>query len=153
MNVAMVKHTPNGKVFWFEVPDRLTDAIHPGVQVVCATRNGRKYGTAVSAALNDDDVKGVMAASGATMPLRKIIDMVYAIPIDQIKISKYMATSKPSDEKIAKRFLEFYRTGDFNTNIVVTPDGTLVDGYTAYLVATVLNLDTIFAIIKRDGEK
>lgn len=148
MNVVMVKHTPKGKVFWFEVPENLASRIEPGVRVACDTYRGVRSGTAVSTALNANDVKDVMAATGAVEPLRKIVNVARSISLGCIKIPSYMAQSRPSDEKIAKRFLELYHTGDFQTNITVNKDGTLVDGYTAYLVAKKVGREILAAIVK-----
>lgn len=149
MKVVMVKHTPNGKVFWFEVPERLADFITPGVRVACDTYRGLRYGIAVSVALDATDVKDVMAATGAVKPLRQIVNIAQNIYLGSIKIPSYMAQSHPSDEKIAKRFLELYHhTGDFQTHIVVDKDYNLVDGYTAYLVAKKMGMEIISAIVK-----
>ncbi len=65
MKVVMVKHTPKGKVFWFEAPEHLADFIAPGVHVACDTYRCLRYGITVSAALDATDVKDVMAATGA----------------------------------------------------------------------------------------
>lgn len=148
MYAVMVKHTPKGKVFWFEAPERIARLITPGVRVACDTHRGRQYGVAVSAALNPADVRDVMLATGATEPLSRIVDVAYNICLNKINVPNYMARTRPSDEKLAKRFLEFYHTGGFQTNIVVDKDYNLEDGYTAYLVAKKLGLDTINAMIK-----
>ena len=111
MKVAMVKHTSCGQVFWFETPEHLVGKLHPGSHVACDTARGRRYGTVVVSDLDDQDVKEIMTASGATFPLRKIVATTQNVLLSAIKIPEYMARTKPSDEKIAKRFLEFYHTG------------------------------------------
>lgn len=72
MKVAMVKHKPYGKVFWFEIPEHLVGKLQPGFRVACNTARGRRYGTVVAADLDEQDVKEVMLASGATFPLSTI---------------------------------------------------------------------------------
>ena len=124
MKVAMVKHTANGKVFWFEVPDGLGE-ITPNSSVMCDTARGRQYGTIVGAVCDESDVHDVMVASGASLPLRKITDVVQAVPMDTIKIPEYMARTKPSDN-----------------------NGLLKDGYSAYLVAKLLHFKYLYAIIE-----
>lgn len=148
MNVVMVKHTPKGRVFWFEAPEQLTGRIEPGVRVACDTCRGLRYGTAVSSVLDSADMKDVMVATGAVEPLRQITSVAQNIYLGSIKIPHYMAQSRPRDEKIAKRFLEIYHTGDFQTSIVVDKDCNLVDGYTAYLVAKKMGWEVISAIVK-----
>ena len=69
MKVAMVKHKPYGKVFWFAIPEHLVGKLQPGCHVACNTARGRRYGTVVAADLDEQDVKEVMLASGATFPL------------------------------------------------------------------------------------
>lgn len=146
MKVAMVKHTPAGQVFWFGVPDRFVNDIHPGSRVACDTAWGQNLGVVVGSPLNEKDVKAIAIASGAKFPLRQIVAVATPVPMQDIKISKYMSCTKPRDEKISKRFLEVYHNGEFNTSVVIGKDGVLVDGYSAYLVAKELGLDSIIAI-------
>ena len=146
MNVAMVKHGNSEKIYWFEVPARLSDAIKPGIRVACHTARGRKYGIVVGSVVNKADVHELMVASGATFPLRQIVATTADIALDSIAIPDYMKHSKPSDEKIAKRFMEYYHNKKFNTNVLVADNGLLLDGYTAYLVAKVLGLPYISGI-------
>ena len=127
MKVAMVKHKPYGKVFWFEIPEHFVGKLQPGFRVACNTARGRRYGTVVAADLDEQDVKEVMST---------------------IKIPGYMARTKPIDEKIAKRFLEFYHTGQFNTNVALDDNAVLIDGYSAYLVAQKVGLTFLPAIYK-----
>ncbi len=146
MNVAMVKHGNCGKVYWFEVPDHLVARIAPGIRVACDTSRGRKYGVMVGSVVNADDVMEIMQASGAIFPLRKIVAVTYDIPLDIIQIPNYMKHTKPRDEKIAKRFMEFYHTGRFDTNVALDDKCVLVDGYSAYLVAQKIGLAAIPAV-------
>lgn len=148
MKVAMVKHKPYGKVFWFEIPEHLVGKLQPGFRVTCNTARGRRYGTVVAADLDEQDVKEVMLASGATFPLSTIEATTQKVPMGIIKIPGYIARTKPSDEKIAKRFLEFYHTGQFNTNVALDDNAVLIDGYSAYLVAQKVGLTFLPAIYK-----
>ena len=59
MKVAMVKHKPYGKVFWFEIPEHFVGKLQPGFRVACNTARGRRYGTVVAADLDEQDVKEV----------------------------------------------------------------------------------------------
>lgn len=148
MKVAMVKHKPYGKVFWFEIPEHLVGKLQPGSRVACNTARGRRYGTVVAADLDEQDVKEVMLASGATFPLSTIEATTQKVLMSAIKIPEYMARTEPRDEKIAKRFLEIFHTGQFNTNIALDDRGFLVDGYSAYLVAQTLGFTFLSAICK-----
>lgn len=148
MKVAMVRHKQYGKVFWFEIPKYLVGKLQPGFRVSCNTARGLRYGTIVAADLEEQDVREVMLASGATFPLSTIKATAQMVPMSAIKIPEYMTRTKPSDDKIAKRFLEFYHTGQFNTNVALSDNGVLVDGYSAYLVAQKIGLLFLPAICK-----
>lgn len=152
MNVVMAKHGSCGKVYWFEVPDHLDSQMLPGTRVACDTVRGKKYGVTVWSVVSSDDVMEVMQASGATFPLRKILDAARDIKLADITIPDYMARHSPCDALLSKRFLEYYHTTQFNTKVVVDENGVLKDGYSAYLVAKVMGLEVISAIIKRREE-
>lgn len=150
MRAVMVKHTTESKGCWFEAPNNLADKIHPGVRVVCDTAIGQQDGTVSSVLLSngEDDAKEIMIAAGAKFPLRKIVAVGCLIPIDAIKVPTYMSRSVPNEEKIVKRFREYYRTGQFNTRVTVDDSGVLLDGYTAYKVAKMLHLTHLLVVTK-----
>ena len=150
MRAVMVKHTTESKGYWFEAPNNLADKIHPGVRVVCDTAIGQQDGTVSSVLLSngEDDAKEIMIAAGAKFPLRKIVAVGCLIPIDSIKVPTYMSRSVPNEEKIVKRFREYYRTGQFNTRVTVDDSGVLLDGYTAYKVAKMLHLTHLLVVTK-----
>lgn len=111
MNVVMVKHWNCEKIYWFEVPDHLVASIVPGIRVAYDTSRGKKYGIVVGSVVDADDVREVMYASGATLPLRKIITVAHDIPLKVIQIPDYMKRTKPSDDKIASAFSTVCREG------------------------------------------
>ena len=150
MRAVMVKHTTESKGYWFEAPNNLADKIHPGVRVVCDTAIGQQDGTVSSVLLSngEDDAKEIMIAAGAKFPLRKIVAVGCLIPIDAIKVPTFMSRSVPNEEKIVKRFREYYRTGQFNTRVTVDDSGVLLDGYTAYKVAKMLHLTHLLVVTK-----
>lgn len=149
MKVAMVKHNQHSKTYWFEVPESMVPEITPNTRVACDTARGLKHGIVVGSVLDMNDVQDVMLASGAKLPLRKITAVQCDIPLSEIKIPEYMARTKPRDEKIAKRFLEYYHTRKFNTTVMLNDNGMLCDGYSAYLVAKMLNLPSITVVAKK----
>ena len=65
------------------------------------------------------------------------------IPLDNIKVPKHFAESVPAPEKIAARVDAFRKTGGFDREIIVDKDNNLLDGYTAYLVAKMLNVHRV----------
>ena len=68
MKVAMVKHKPYGKVFWFAIPEHLVGKLQPGCLVASNTARGRRYVTGVAEGIDQQDVDEVFFASGATFP-------------------------------------------------------------------------------------
>lgn len=150
MTAVMVKHNDESKGYWFEVSDNLTDKIQPGTHVVCDTAIGQQHGTVIGVLVSngEDEAKKIMVAAGAKFPLRKIVAVEQSIPIEAIKIPSYLAHSTPSEDKIVRRFLEYYRTGQFDTRVTVDDDCVLTDGYTAYKVAKMLHLTHLIAVAK-----
>ena len=65
------------------------------------------------------------------------------IDVTSIIVPKAFKYSNPSTEKIAKRINEYRTHGKFKTPVVVGEDGMLKDGYTAYLVAKMLDITTL----------
>lgn len=153
MNVVMVKHGSCGRVYWFEVPDQIGHQLLPGTRVACDTVRGKKYGVTVGSVVDSDDVMEVMQTSGATFPLRKIIDAARDIRLTSITIPGYMAQHSPCDALLSKRFLEYYHNAQFNTKVVVDENGVLKDGYSAYLVAKMLGLSVISVMTKCKEEQ
>lgn len=150
MKVALVKHSSCGKVYWFEVPEQLAYDIVTGVRVTCDTARGKNAGVVVgTAVLDPKQGREALLSVGAVLPLRQILSVEKDILMTDIKIPDYMKRSTPHDDKIAKRFLEYYHTMSFNTNVSIREDGTLVDGYSAYLVAKMLNLPFLSATVKQ----
>lgn len=154
MYATMVKHSKNAHVYWYEVPDRLLDKVAPGKRVMCKNARGYTVGTALSSPVEADECTiPVMTASGAVFPLCHIVDLDQDVYIGSITVPEYMRNSSPSNEKLAKRFLEYYQRGRFDTNVVIAEDGTLIDGYSAYVVAVTLGLSKIPAIIRYKEER
>lgn len=150
MKVALVRHGSYGKVYWFEVPEQLTNDVMIGARVTCDTARGKNAGVVVgTAVLDPEQDRETLSSAGAVLPLRQILSIKKDVLMADIKIPDYMKRSTPRDDKIAKRFLEYYHTMSFNTNVSIREDGTLVDGYSAYLVAKVLNLPFLSATVKR----
>ena len=150
MRAVMVRHSAESKGYWFEAPDNLADKIRPGVRVICDTAVGQQNGTVSGVLLSnsEDDAKEIIITAGAKFPLRKIVAVGCLVPIDTIKIPMYMTRSVPSEEKIVKRFREYYRTGQFDTRVVIGDNGMLLDGYTAYKVAKMLHLTYLLTVTR-----
>lgn len=149
MNVVLVKHGSCGKAYWFEAPDQIVPQLLPGTRVTCDTVRGKKSGVTVGSVVSSNDVMEIMQVSGATFPLRKILNAAHDIKLADITIPNYMAQHRPSDALISKRFLEYYHTMQFQTKVTVDENGVLKDGYSAYLVAKLLGLSTISVMTKR----
>jgi hypothetical protein len=144
--VAMVKHNPHGEIYWFKVPENLQSMVLNNRCVLCDTRRGVKPGFIVGQCFDQEDVRTLMVKSGATFPLREIVGVERMVGIYDINIPKWM--SQPKDEKIAKRFLEFYHTGRFQTPVLIDKSKMLlIDGYSAYLCAKKMGATGIDAVV------
>lgn len=144
MYIVEIKHLPGAeKSYWFEVPAAMAGLIQKGDTVICETRFGEQPGIAQTGVLSGDGIERVAQAAGAKLPMRRILAVTYKIPMEGVKLHSSMAGTKPAVRKLAKRIEEFYETGAFNTKIAMSADGYLNDGYTAYLVAKMFDLDYI----------
>ena len=154
MYAIMVKHARKDRAYWYEVPDKLLSRVAPEKRVMCKNAYGYTVGTALSYPIEVNEcTTPVMTASGAAFPFSPIVSTEKVVDIGDIRVPSYMIESEPSDEKLAKRFLEYYHTGHFDTNVVISEDGKLLDGYTAYVVAVMLNLHSIPAVIRHKEER
>lgn len=142
MNIVMVKHDNVDRTYCFEVPDQLVPYVASGKRLICATRRGETTGVAITGVISGDGALDIAKQGGARLPLSKIVGVVGKVPMDEIKIPKYMTENIPSTEKIASRINEYRRSHCFNTPVFVK-DGYLYDGYTAFLVARMLDLKCI----------
>ena len=75
------------------------------------------------------------------------IDAITCFELSKIHIPYdwNLASTNPSVDKISQRINEYYQSGRFKSVVLCHPDGTLRDGYTAYLVAKMFGHDTLRA--------
>lgn len=150
MKVALVEHRPHGKRFWFNVPSSFEDVDSlPGKRVICDTaKRGEQYGRVICVCEFANEFmarNSMLTEQGATFPLRDIVAVLFGKDefVDDIEISPDFARHTPRNEKLSRRFLEYFHDRKFHTPVILNEEGTLVDGYSAYLVAKTLNLKTI----------
>lgn len=144
MNIVEVKHAPSQKkTYWFEVPDDLIEIIRPGDTVLCDTVLGRQKGIAQTVVVSSDTIENIAVMHGATLPLKRVVGVYKTFPMDVIEIPEYMKNTKPAVDKLVSRIEEWYLRGVFKTKVVISNNGTLQDGYTAYLVAKMFGLKNI----------
>ena len=143
MKYVAVKHKPeHTNVWWFMVPDELGDKVSVGNEVICATARGKANGKVVQMmdGISQESAERII---GNHFPLKSVVAVSVELPLSDIHIPLILASSNPSEEKISKRMHEFYKYGKFNTPVIYSTDGTLRDGYTAYLVAKMFDHDTL----------
>ena len=151
MNIIMVQHLGNKKTYTFAVPDKFVKYARKGATLFCDTRRGISPGVAVTGVISGDGAKDIAKRNGATFPLREIVGVRSLIPMSKIVIHERMSKSITSGDKIKKRMDELKKYGAFNTTVTFK-DGKLGDGYTAYLVAKMLDMDYIPIMMVMDGE-
>lgn len=143
MKYVAIKHNPeHTNVWWFSVPEELEDRVYVGAEVLCITRKGKASGKImyIMEEIPQHDAEKII---GYHFPLKSIIAVSVDFPMGDIHIPLEFLTDCPAPEKIAKRVKEFYSAGRFDTPVIISPDGNLRDGYTAYLVAKMFEHDTI----------
>lgn len=148
MNIAFVKLDGcDRKEYCFEVPDCLLPYIKKGTKVRCDTIRGNQLGTVTVSPMSGDGAKEIAKENGARFPLKKIIGAIVMVPISDIKVPSRVARSIPGAEKLRNRMLEFSQHGCFCTDVVISRNGTLLDGYTAYLVCKMWDIKAIRAVV------
>lgn len=146
MKYVGVRHTQSNQLYWFSVPEELLDYIIAGTNVICDTRKGETEGV-VERVLDGFSEGEVRQISDNRYPFKSIIGALVDYGVSNIHIPWEMEASSPSPDEMCSRMREFYSTGAFKTRIVVATDGTLLDGYTAYLVAKMFGHDSLRVVM------
>ena len=144
MTVVLVKHHPwQKKEYAFALPECLEPYTDEHSKVTCKTSTGKSYGV-VTAILENPSAERLKEISGADYDtLRQIVAVQTDYPMDRIHISSSFKRTKPNSQKIVQRITEWYKSQTFNTNVVISKDGDLIDGYTAYLVSKMFGCNTL----------
>lgn len=157
MKYVAVKHKPEDAIaYWFLVPEGLKSEVCLGAEVLCLTRYGKASGKIRGIVEFEDegtpekDVSSPIADLPDLSMLKPILAVRKDFPIQEIKIPEEFSASRPALKKLFKRIKEFYRTGGFETSVIVSADGTLKDGYTAYIAARIYGLETLRGLCVAD---
>lgn len=67
----------------------------------------------------------------------------YWIPTDQIIITPEFARTRIGAKKWRRKKRYYYRTGEFESQIVLTKDFILLDGYSSYRIAKYVGIDKV----------
>lgn len=67
----------------------------------------------------------------------------YWIPTDQIIITPEFARTRIGTKKWRRKKRYYYRTGEFESQIVLTKDFILLDGYSSYRIAKYVGIDKV----------
>ena len=143
MKYVAVKHQPDNEIsYWFEVPYGLEDVVGVGKDVLCNTRRGDMTGYIVSIM---DGVPEDVAVRivGNRFPLKNILAVSAEFKVSDIFIPWELTQEMPEPDEIAQRINEFYEYGSFRIPVSFTDTGTLLDGYSAYLVAKMFGHETL----------
>lgn len=142
-----VRHGEQKQVYWFEVPLSLQSIACIGASVTCDTRRGEMPGTIVKILEGLDKSEATRIVAQKYYPLSRLLTVQTEQKMSDIYIPFEMETGcTPQPEELADRVREFYATGGFS-NVAFRPDGTLIDGYSAYMVAKMLGHDTLKGIV------
>lgn len=67
----------------------------------------------------------------------------YWVPTDQIVITPEFARTRIGERKWRRKKRYFYRTGQFESKIILSRDFVLTDGYSSYKLAKYVGLDKV----------
>lgn len=150
MKYVGVKHKDNQPtVYWFVVPDNIEKYVSIGTKVVCNTRRGDADGIVVML-LDGIEQESVKSIIGNHFPLKNIVGVYMDMKLSDIHIPWDTYSSNPSAYKIAKRVLDLYTSSEFNTRVLFSLSGDLLDGYTAYLVSKMFDRETLSGLCITD---
>lgn len=139
------------QVYWFEVPDELFAVTSIGTHVICDTKKGEMPGVIVHVIDGMNDAEAARIIGAKYFPLKRVIAVLSEFQLPDIHIPFEMETeSAPEPDEIADRMREFYATGGFQ-NVIFNADGTLLDGYSAYLVAKMFDHESLLGLIMQVG--
>lgn len=144
MNIVFVKlDLCDGKEYCFEVPDCMRDMIFGGTRVLCNTARGQQTGVVTVPIMSGAGAEEMAVRNGATFPLQQVVGVVATMDVNQIQLPEHLRRSVPAVEKLQRRMFEYARDGYFHTNVEVDSNGVLLDGYTAYLVCKMWDVENI----------
>lgn len=104
--------------------------------------------TGFGATLNRCEASLFLTKSEAQHECDKRNEVHIDVKITDIKITTAFSNTIPDSDKIVKRVEEYKKHGKFDTSIVIDCKGYLVDGYSAYLVCKMLEVDTLRVTIR-----
>lgn len=137
-----VRHKPEHQnLFWFYVPEQLSNMISVGKTVVCDTRKGKTTGV-VAQVIDGFSPTEASKLTGNCFTVKPIVGVEMEFEVCEIHIPWDMQESTPSPEEIAACVSDLY-SGRMRTAVSCTPDGNLREGYAAYLVAKMFSHDTL----------
>lgn len=154
--VVEVKHHPRAKkTYCFAVPTSLAYYIVPGTRLEVDTRQGKAFAIATGRASCDPEkVKEMTNRTGATEALRPVTAIHTLVDPRSIDVPAKFLMTPPSWGKIRAREREYARCGSFQTRIEIAGLWlTLMDGYSAYVVAKRLGLTAISVWVIAESEE
>lgn len=143
MKYVAVRHKPEQeKLYWFLMPESISDKAIVGSEVICNTRRGKAKGVieAIIEGASQDEANRIMRTNSR---IKNIIAIAVDYELGKIHIPSRFRSTSPDPSKLSARIKEFYKTGGFDTPVVFSPKGVLMDGYTAYLVAKMFDCDSL----------
>lgn len=143
MKYVGVKHQPDNEIaYWFEVPCNLEEVVGVGKDVLCNTRRGDMTGYIVSV-MDGVPENEAIKIIGNRFPLKNIIAVSAEFKVPEIYVPWELEKELPEPEEILQRVNEFYEYGCFKIPVSFSDTGTLLDGYSAYLVAKMFGHETL----------
>lgn len=143
MKYLAIRHTlEQTKRWWFFCPKRMEHMVSIGARVLCNTSQGETIGQIMSI-MDSVPQSEAELIIGRRFPLKPIFGVEVNMKMDKIHIPLRFFLSSPDPAEIAKRMQEWYLSSKFQDTVLFAPDGTLQDGYTAYLVAKMFGHETL----------
>lgn len=76
MNVVLVNHGDNKKMYAFEVPDFLVSRIKKAMYILVETRKGPRVALAVTGVISGEGALDIAKMNGARIPLAPVVSVI-----------------------------------------------------------------------------
>ena len=150
MKCVGVKYKGSNKIYYFSVPKVLEQYVGKRNKVECGNIENNTHGVVVD--VREDMTDGEIKELTGGRELQKIRGVMYKANLSELALPSRVQGSKPAVGKLTSRIEEYYKTGSFKANVEFEVDGygriSLVDGYTAFLVARMFNRPFLYGILK-----
>lgn len=133
---------------WFNIKTPLLEYLSTGSTVVCETDQGLALGILEGYRVDVDTQR--LCRELGFLPEHEVVYSYTEMPMEYIYIHSSFVSNPPKREEVSLRRHEWVHRGEFKEDVVIRSDGMLLDGYSAYLAAAELRLNSLYCRVVPD---